>query len=60
MPGVVIVIRLLTRQTRQLMADVCPSAFCCRHPMALSPGRIMSDVLLLPALKFGYPIQIFI
>ena len=28
--------------------------------MALSPGRIVSDVLLMPALKFGDPIQIFI
>ena len=53
-------IDLLTRQTPQLMADMCPSAFCCRDPMALSPGRIVSDVLLMSALKFGYPIQIFI
>jgi len=37
-------IDLLTRQTPQLMADMRPSAFCCRDPMALSPGRIMSDV----------------
>jgi hypothetical protein len=32
------------------------SAFGCRYPMAVNPRRIVPDELLMPALKFGYPI----
>jgi hypothetical protein len=42
------------------MADVCPSTFCRCDPMAVSPRRIMSDVLLMSALKLSNPIQILI
>jgi len=38
------------------LADVCLPTFGCRDPMALSPGRIMSDELLMAALKFSDPI----
>jgi hypothetical protein len=42
------------------MADMRHSAFERRDPMALSPWRIMSDMLLMPTLKFGDPIHFFV
>jgi len=39
---------------------MCLSTFGGRDPMAVSPRRIMSDVLLMPALKRSKTIQIFI
>jgi hypothetical protein len=47
-------------ETPQLMADMCPSAFCGGDPMAVSPRRIVSDVLLMSTLKLSNPVQIFI
>ena len=36
------------------------SSFCGRDPMALGPGWIVPDVLVMPTLKFSDPIQILI
>jgi hypothetical protein len=39
---------------------MCLSTFSGRDPMAVSPRRIVSDVLLMSALKLSNPVQIFI
>jgi hypothetical protein len=39
---------------------MCPSTLDCGDPMTDSPWRIMSNMLLMPTLKFGDPIQVFI
>jgi hypothetical protein len=49
-----------TGKTIQFMANVFSSTLGCRHPMAIRPRWIMSDVLVMPAIEFGYPIQIII
>ena len=48
------------RQTQKLLADVRAPTFGRGDPMTNGPWRIMSNMLLMPALKFSDPFQIFI
>jgi hypothetical protein len=42
------------------LADVFPPTLGRRHPMAVVRRWIMPDMLLMSAIKFGYPIQIIV
>jgi hypothetical protein len=53
-------LRYVARQTRQFIAEMGLSPYGGRDPVVLSPRRIMPDVLLMPTLKVGDPIGLFI
>jgi hypothetical protein len=46
--------------TLQLLSEMFKPALRRCYPRVDSPGRIMTDVLLMPAFEFGYPLAVFI
>jgi hypothetical protein len=50
----------LTGRTLQLLTEMFKSPLRRRNPRVDGPRRIVSDVLLVAALKFGYPVAVFI
>lgn len=44
----------------QFVTEMVISSLGRRNPMAISPRRIVTDMLLMPALQIGNPIEAFI
>jgi hypothetical protein len=44
----------------EFMADMFLPTFGCRDPVTFSPGRIMTNVLLMAAFEFSHPVRVFV
>ena len=44
----------------EFVAEMFAAALRCGHPFAVGPGRVVTDVLLVAALEFGYPVVVLI
>jgi hypothetical protein len=49
-----------TDQARQFVTEVLIPSLRCRNPVAISPRRIVTDMLLMSALQIRNPIEAFI
>jgi hypothetical protein len=52
--------RRLTGRTLQLLTEMFKSPLRRRNPRVDGPRRIVTDVLLMAAFKFSYPVAVFI